>query len=257
MDFAVLGPFRMRDASGVDHTPQPRKQRTALALLVVNAGHVVSSGQLREELWPESPPPTSAAAVHVYISRLRKHLQRRGTVRVQTRPHGYLVESVDRLDLDRFRAWTREARDAQVAGDLESASTLLRRAVDLWDGAALADVREGVALHHLAIRLDEEHLAAQEQLVRVNLMLNRHKELVGELHILVDRYPQWETFHGYLMIALYRAGRTAEALTAYSRLRERLVAGLGMEPGPEIQRLHRLMLRRDRELETSASVHRL
>lgn len=255
MELLTLGPFHLLDACGVDRTPRPMKLRILLAMLVVNAGRVLAVSQLKDELWLDGPPRNATNAMHVYVSQLRKHLRKCGFERdgessLVTRPPGYLLRATGHgIDLLRFEDKIEQYAQAEAVGDLEAASGLLNDALNVWSGPALADVRSGPVLGQLGVQLDETYLATYERRIRIDLALGRHHELVGELHALVGRYPHWESLHGYLMIALYRASRTAEALAVYGRLREELVDSLGLEPGTYLQELHRRVLNRDEVLD--------
>ncbi|EFL08600.1 MULTISPECIES: AfsR/SARP family transcriptional regulator [Actinomycetes] len=264
MRFAVLGPLGLLDERGADHTPKPLKLRTLLAALVINAGNVVPVSQLIQELWPHEAPRTAATAMHVYVSQLRKHLlncpvtKGSGRSMLLTRQPGYVLQTAGNdVDLSLFRLRLEEAREAELAGDLPAASAQLNRGLSLWRGDALADVRGGPMLHHFAKRIEERRLAAIERKLSIDLRLGHHHEAVGELQSLVDQHPHWENFHGYLMIGLYRSGRTAEALTVYARLRTRLIERLGMEPAVEMQELHQRVLNRDGILNHGDSVRLL
>ncbi|MGW3964196.1 AfsR/SARP family transcriptional regulator [Amycolatopsis sp. NPDC005003] len=239
------------------------KLRILLAAMVINAGKVVPVSQLAQELWPEGAPRTAATAMHVYVSQLRKHLllcrlMNDSETVLLTRQPGYVLQTAENaIDLSLFRFRLAQATEAELAGDLRTASEQLHRGLSLWSGDALADVRGGAMLHHFAKRLEESRLATIERKLCIDLRLGRHHDVVGELQSLVAQYPQWENFHGYLMIGLYRSGRTAEALTVYARLRERLIDRLGMEPAGKMQELHRLVLSRDSILNHSDSVRLL
>src|SRR3954467_10812161 len=248
VDFRVLGPVEVVE-HGRSLALGGAKQRALLAILLLHANEVVSSERLIDELWGESPPATVTKSIHVYVSRLRKEL---GEERLVTRSPGYVlrVEPGD-LDLQRFEALLAEARD----GDADAATTArpLREAPDLRRGPPLADLAyEAFAQPEIA-RLEELRWAALEARIDAELACGRHAELVGELQALVAEHPLRERLHGQLMLALYRSGRQADALEVYAAARRRLAEELGLEPGEELQRLQRAVLRHDAALDLPAT----
>ncbi|HET7353144.1 MAG TPA: BTAD domain-containing putative transcriptional regulator [Gaiellaceae bacterium] len=242
MDFRLLGRFEV-DADGVDLTPVRPKQRALLALLLLRAGDVVAIDELVEALWGSSPPETAQKALHGHISALRKRL---GADRIETRSPGYRLRLLagDELDVDRF-----ERVVAAVRADRPSSrSRKLREALALFRGEPLSDFRyEDFAVSE-AIRLEELRLTVVEKLIEAELELGRHAEVVPELERLVVDHPLRERLRAQLMLALYRSGRQADALTAFQETRTRLVHQLGVDPSPALQRLERQILNHDPEL---------
>ncbi|CAM5636105.1 AfsR/SARP family transcriptional regulator OS=Streptomyces rochei OX=1928 GN=G3I25_17220 PE=3 SV=1 [Streptomyces rochei] len=149
-----------------------------------------------------------------------------------------------------------EGRQAYEDGEDERAATVLRRALDLWDGPGLVDVRVGPVLEIEAMRLEQSRLVARERRIDADLRLGRHVELIAELTDLIARHPQHEGLHSQAMVALYRSGRQAAALDVYRRLRQRLIDELGVEPSPQLQRLHQAMLAVDPRLDIVAGPRR-
>jgi DNA-binding SARP family transcriptional activator len=234
--FSILGPVEVHEGQR-SLTPNARKLRTLLAALLVRRDAVVSVETLTSELWDREPPPTSLRALRVYISQLRKLLTAAGSRNViVTKPPGYRIEltagSLDVLDFEQHCA---RAHRAVGTGDLELAAHEYRRALDLWRGAALADVRSGPIVSGAALRLDEARMAALERRVDVDLMLGRHRDLIGELRALVLDHPLNESLHARLMVALHRAGRTRDALEVYRGVHRHLMEELGCEPGAELR----------------------
>ncbi len=224
--------------------------RALFAVLAVNANDVVSTDVLAHALWGEQPPPTVDKLVHVYVSQLRKALGVDGR-KLLTRPPGYLLElSSDELDRDRFEHLLDEAREARRAGDLAACAELLEQALSLWRGDPLADFVYESWAQPEAARLGELRLAAVEDRAEARLGLGQADELVGELAALVAEHPLRERLRAHLMLALYRAGRQAEALEAYRDARRVLVEDLGIEPGEELQRLEHAILRHDPALDS-------
>ncbi|MFI8084048.1 BTAD domain-containing putative transcriptional regulator [Kitasatospora sp. NPDC086009] len=232
------------------HTPRAAKLRVVLGTLLVHADRVVSVDSLVAELWRDEPPRTATATVHVYVSQLRKLLHAadpdRGRELLRTQSPGYrLCVPPDRLDLSEFERLHRRGREALAAGRHRAAADLQRRALALRRGPLLSDTPHGPLLEGAAARLAEAGVAALDQRIRADLELGRHHELIAELRSLAAEHPLREELHGHLILALYRAGRQAEALEAFAELRRTLVAELAIEPAPPLQRLHRRILAGD------------
>jgi YVTN family beta-propeller protein len=253
VEYRVLGPLEVRD--GAESVPLAgAKQRALLALLLVNANHVVSRDRLIEELWGEQPPETAVQSVQVYVSRLRKLLPP-GTL--LTRAPGYLLEiEPDELDLRRFERLLADGRNAIGAGDPEHAAAVLHEALALWRGPVLAEFAfEPFAQTEIG-RLEDLRLAAVEERLEADLALGRHADLIGELEALIAEHPYRERLRAQLMLALYRSGRQAEALEAYQHARRALVDELGIEPSEELQELEKKILTHDKELASPARPQR-
>jgi DNA-binding SARP family transcriptional activator len=246
VEFRILGPLEAVEAG----RPVPlggAKQRALLAVLLLEANRPVSSDRLVDALWGESPPGTPHHAVQVYVSQLRKAL---GGEAIVTRPPGYVVPvEPDALDLHRFERLVERGRGALAGGDADAASRTLREALDLWRGPPLADFAFEAWAQGAIARLEELRLVAVEDRIEADLALGRHAELVGELEAIVRAHPLRERPRGQLMLALYRAGRQAEALAAYQDARRALVEELGIDPGPALQRLERAILTQDESLD--------
>ncbi len=220
-----------------------RKQRSLLAVLLLQANDVVSNERLIDELWGESPPATVAKSVQVYVSRLRKQL---GDGRLLTRTPGYVLRvDASELDVARFERLVAEAGSGDPAMTVQK----LSEALALWRGPPLADLAYEPFAQAPIARLGELRLAALEQRIEAELATGRHAELTGELDALVREHPLRERLRGQLMLALYRSGRQAEALDLFRHAREDLVDELGIEPNPALQRLHVLILRQDASLD--------
>ena len=234
IEFRVLGSFEVVEADRPLGLGSPR-QRALLAVLLVRRGEPVSSDRLIDELWGERAPASAIKIVQGYVSNLRKVL---GAGLLVTRGRGYSLQlDAGQLDADRFEALVAEARDALRKGDARAAVVRLREALGLWRGPPLADfVYESFAQAEIA-RLQESRLAALEERIAAELELGDHAQLVGELEALVREHPLREGFSAQLMLALYGAGRQAEALDVYQHARVRLADELGLEPGPALQKL--------------------
>jgi YVTN family beta-propeller protein len=231
------------------------RQRLLLATLLARPNEAVSSDRLIDELWAERPPETAATALHGFVSQLRKALEPErpagsaGTVLV-TQPPGYLLR-VPRgaLDAERFEELRRDGRNALDEGDPEGAAKLLREALALWRGSAFAGLEPTGEAHAEARRLEELRLEALEDRLEADLALGRDGTLVAELEGLVDREPLRERPRAQLMLALYRAGRQADALELYQETRRRFVRELGIEPTPRLRELEQAILTHDPELD--------
>jgi peptide/nickel transport system substrate-binding protein len=246
MQLGLLGPLELR-ADGRSVALGGPKQRLLLAALLVRANEVVSRDFLIGVLWGEQPPPSVDASLDTYVSRLRRTV---GPDRVLRMPGGYLFRvEPEELDLHRFETLVQSARDARAAGDTEEAARLLRQALGVWRGPALADVLYEPFAGGEARRLEELRLAAFEDLVDAELALGETTGLVQELERLTRRYPARERLLGQLMLALYRSGRHADALAAFQAARHRLAEELGLEPGPQLRELERRILQHDPGLE--------
>jgi YVTN family beta-propeller protein len=252
VEFRILGPLEVRDNGSVLELGGA-KQRAVLALLLLQANEVVALDRLIDGIWGERPPDTAAAAVHGSVSRLRKVLEPSGAPYhvIRTQAPGYVFaagpEAVDRYRFERLAA---EGKAALDEGDALRSADLLREALALWRGPALADIAFTIADRTELDRLDEEWLSAVEERIDADLALGRHGLLVPELEALVARHPLRERLRGQLMVALYGAGRQADALEAYRDASRLLDEELGIAPGPALRELERRILLQDPELRT-------
>jgi DNA-binding SARP family transcriptional activator len=245
LDIRLLGPLDVRLAD-VSVELGGAKPRAILAMLALHGGRVVSVDQLVEAGWGTEAPLRAVNSVPVYISQLRKAL---GASRIETRAPGYALNlDPTELDLTRFEDQVRAAAIARSRGDHAAAASLLREALNLWRGPALADLIAEPFLAENA-RLEEARLVATEDRIEAELALGAHHHLVGELDALVAAHPLRERMRAQLMLALYRADRQAEALRAYQDLRRVLGEELGIEPSRELASLEEAMLLQRPELE--------
>jgi DNA-binding SARP family transcriptional activator len=242
VEFRILGPLEVVRDDG----PLPlggQKQRAVLALLLLNAGRVVSTDTLIDALWGETPPRTAPTSLQNFVGALRKAL---GAETLKTRPPGYVLDvdpgAIDLARFERLRSDALRRPPEQRAADLA-------RALELWRGVPLADFRYEPWAENEVARLAELRLATVEERIDAELELGRDAELVGELESLVAEHPLRERLRGQLMLALYRSGRQAEALEAYQSLRRSLVEELGIEPGRPLQELNGRILRQEPSLE--------
>jgi DNA-binding SARP family transcriptional activator len=220
----------------------------------VNANRTLASERIVDELWGEQVPESASKMVQVYVSQLRKVLP---TDVLRTRAPGYVVElELDQLDLHRFERLVAAGRDALAEGAAQRASALLAEALALWRGPALAELASEPFATPEGARLEELRLAALEDRIEADLACGRASEVVGELESLIARHPLRESVRRRQMLALYRSGRQAEALTAYQEARRTLAEELGLEPSPALRELQRQILSHDPALEATASAPR-
>jgi ABC-type transport system substrate-binding protein/DNA-binding SARP family transcriptional activator len=223
------------------------KVRALLAVLVLHRGEVVSTDRLIDALWGERASPTAARTLQVYVSNLRKAL---GDGLLVTEGRGYVLRAEPgQTDADRFEALVTRGRGALEHGDALTAADVLREALGVWRGPALADFAyEPFAQPEIA-RLEEARLAALEDRIDADLASGEDARLVSELEALVREHPLRERVRRQLMLALYRSGRQADALQAYRDARRELLDELGLEPGRSLQELERAILAHDPVLE--------
>ncbi|GGM20803.1 hypothetical protein GCM10011608_01760 [Micromonospora sonchi] len=247
MEFQLLGPVQVR-TNGKLIDLGDRKQRLVLAILLLEPNRLIPVSRLISLLWPEGPPRSARRIVQAHISRLRGMLSRcqlqtsvpAEAVVVRRGPGYMLVCDPDQVDAHLFRGLLDRSR--QSADDHHRVN-LLRQALGLWRGPALADVASEEVHEELRRSLEEARMAAVEERFAAELRLGHDRQLIDELGDLVARHPYRQQLVAILMLALYRAGRAAESLAAYERTRQRLVAELGLEPSAELQRMQLAVLR--------------
>jgi predicted ATPase/DNA-binding SARP family transcriptional activator len=254
VELRLLGPVELVDENGAQVDLPAGKPRALLALLALDAGRAVTVDRIVDGLWGEHAPATAPKVVQGYVSRLRKLLPA-GTL--ETRGTGYALRLGERIDLVRFEHMRAEARTAAGDGRWEAASRLLAEALGLWRGSPLADVADELWLPGELPRLEELRLATLEDRLDADLELGREGVVVAELEAQSRAHPLRERFRFQLMLALYRLGRQAEALEVYRETRQLLTEELGIEPGPELQRLERQILVQDETLAPVARQERL
>lgn len=216
------------------------KQRALLAFLLLHANQAIPRDRLIEAVWGDDPPARVGNALQVQVHGLRRLL---GRERLETRGNAYLLRvEPGELDLERFEELVRQAR---AADDPETELKLLRSALALWRGAPLSDLADAPFAQNESARLEEPRVAAIELRIEAQLALGRHDGLVAELETLVAAHPYRERLRAQLMVALYRAGRQADALAAFQEARRVLVEELGIDPSRDLQDLERAILRQD------------
>jgi predicted ATPase/DNA-binding SARP family transcriptional activator len=256
MDIRLLGPLEVV----VVGRPVPLgglRQRGVLAVLALRANHTVPLSQLIDEVWDDQPPGSAANTVQTYISHLRHALEPNRPVGAPasvliSRPGGYALridpEGIDGL---RFERLVSDGRRAQDAGDHRAAARILRGALELWRGPALADFAGKRLANAAAARLTELRLVGLELRIDAELAMGSHSAAVPELQALLAAHPLRERFCEQLMLALYRSGQQTTALQAYRATWSRLVDELGVDPSTELQHLEQAILRHDPRLNWS------
>jgi len=234
MDLRLLGPIEARLGERPIALGAP-KQRALLAMLALQAGRTVSADRLAEGLWGEEPPASAPKMVQLYVSQLRRLFEGDGA-EIVTRGRGYELRlvhgAVDAIEFERLLEQDR-ARDALA----------------LWHGDPLADVADEPFAALEIRRLGGLRVRAAEEAIDADLKAGRHDEVIGELEALIEEHPLRERLHAQRMLALYRAGRQAEALDAYREARTVLVEQIGVEPGAELRHLHEAILAQDPALD--------
>src|SRR5829696_3825401 len=241
MRFSVLGPLEV-DAGGAPIPLGGPKQRAVLAHLVLRANQLVPAETLIDQIWPEEPPEKARNVIQTYVSHLRKAV---GHDRIESNGPGYRLRlDPSELDAARFDALMRDAKRS-LPVDPNVAVATLEDALALWRGPALADLADQSSLLAEAARLDELRLEAQETRIEGLLAAGVQAQTIAELEALIAQHPWRESLWGLLMLAFYREGRQAEALRSYQRVREILADELGIDPSPELVRLHQRVLQQD------------
>ncbi|GAA3789309.1 transcriptional regulator AfsR [Sphaerisporangium flaviroseum] len=250
--FAVLGPVQAwLDGHEIElGTPL---QRSILAMLLLREGRAVTPMEMIDAVWGEDAPPRALGALRTYVSRLRAVLEPERSPRM--RPE--LLTSVGRgyalrlpagaLDLSVFERRVADAEAQRKAGDLVSAADTVREALALWSGEPLAGA-VGPYIESQRGRLIERRVGVMESLMELDLALGRHADVIPELLSLTAEHPLRERLRGQLMLAYYRTGRQADALTVFTDTRHALVEELGIDPGPELASLHQRILAADPQL---------
>lgn len=246
--FRVLGPLEVSGRLGAVYVA-PGRQEIVLGALLLELNRVAETTYLVDVVWADNPPKTARTQVQICVSRLRKALSDgKVDATIETRAHGYILRAPDdATDVGTFRCLVTQAHGLARDGLKARAVDVLRPALGLWRGRCLAGVPSEV-LAGTAAQLDESRLVAVETCMRLELELGRHERLVGELQQLVACHPLRERLRGYLMVALYRSDRQAEALDVYHQGRAMFTEELGLAPGRELRHLAQAILTDDADL---------
>jgi len=236
----ILGPLEVRDAGGQLLPVGGARLRSLLIRLAI-AGGAVPVDRLAADLWPDGGPADAANALQALVSRLRAAA---GRDIVEHGPAGYRLTVLPaEVDAAAFEQLVAGARARLASGDHAAAAEVLRRALGLWRGAALADVADAPFAAAAIARLSELRLAATEDRIDADLALGLGAALVPEVEELATEHPLRERLRGQLMRALYAAGRQADALGVFEETRRALADALGVDPSPELSAVHLAILR--------------
>ena len=250
--FRVLGPLEVVVDGRAVALGSP-KVRRLLAAFLVDANSVVSTDRLVDALWGERPPVSALSALQKLVHRLRSLVRSADYPEADlllTRAPGYVLRvEPGCYDAAQFEDLVVYAQHDAQRGDLDAALASLDEALALWRGPAFAEFASDEFARAEATRLEELRVEAVEEHVEAKLRLGRHDEVTGELDALVTEYPYRERLWGQLMLALYRSGRQADALRAYSHVRMQLVEELGIEPGAALRNLEASILLQNPELD--------
>lgn len=244
MQFYVLGPLEVRPSSETVLIRSSRL-RALLAILLLHPSQIVPMARIIDGIWLDKPPRSAVENIRTYIWQLRSLLNRADDrERVESHPSGYrLLTEVEELDLLRFRMFATDGTRALRRGDYSGAAALLGQAEALWRGDVLPDLQLGQAVRGRIVALEEQRWHVQSDWISARTTLGEHAEVAATLRVLLAERPLDETLWGHLIWALYLMGRTAEALSAYAEVRHTLVRELGIEPGPELRKIHHAVLR--------------
>ncbi|WP_171063965.1 AfsR/SARP family transcriptional regulator [Actinomadura soli] len=247
----MLGGLEIRGAEKRVALTAP-KQRAILAALLLDANHGVSISRLVRFVWDDRPPATAQTTIQSYIYRLRQVL-RPLAVEIRTSNDCYALEvRPEEIDLWHFRQRAAEAHANAARGRLDESVPRFRKALALWRGRALSSV-PGELVRQEARLLEAERIAAYEELFYAEIRLGNHRQIIPELQKVVSADPFHESLRALLMLSLYSSGRQAEALQQFAQARQRLRDDLGIEPGQELQELHRSVLEQQAPEEIIAS----
>ena len=245
MEVRLFGELEALDG-GVPVPVRGAKQRALLALLALQRGQPVSAGRLIDLLWGDGQAANPANALQAQIGQLRRTL---GPAAILTTEAGYaLAAGPDEVNVVRFEQLVAKGRRLAADGEMAPAATALGEALRLRRGEPLAEFTYASFFDAERAHLDELTLVAIESRAGADLGLGRHGELAGELEPLCREHPLRERLWELLILALYRSGRQAEALRAYTEIRDRLVGELGIDPGPALRELQARILAQDPSL---------
>jgi DNA-binding SARP family transcriptional activator len=255
MEFRILGPLEVREEGRALEITRP-KELAFLSILLLHSNEVLPVERLVDELWGLEPPAKPSEAIQELVYQLRKKLEAgrpRGSV-LMRQGEGYkLSVSGNSLDLHRFESLLRHAEEAKRSGDLGLASSTLAEALAIWRGPPLANVvcNPDATTKAEIGRLEELRLSVLIDRIRIDLELGEEGEIIGELETLIAQHPLDERLRSLLMLALYRAGRQADALDVYQETRTTLLDQLGIEPSRQLKEIQQRILRQDPELDPS------
>ena len=239
MRVALLGPVRAQADDGTPIDLGGARLRMLLARLALDPGRVVGADTLIDDLWGAEPPADGANALQSLVSRLRRAL--RGAGAITSGSGGYALEAD--VDAHRFEELAARGRRELAAGRHREAAAVLRDALALWRGDALADVLDGSFAQAPVARLEDLRIAAVEDRFEAELALGRHAEVLADLDAAGKAHPLRERLASLRMSALAMSGRQADALAVYDRIRSTLAEELGVDPSAELRGTHLAVLR--------------
>jgi DNA-binding SARP family transcriptional activator len=249
MLFSILGPLIV---SGDDQTEIPlrqRRQRHLLVTLALHSPEYLPTERLADLIWGNESS-ASPGTVRTQVWALRREPRFASLIAHEQR--GYKLDmQCSEIDADNFIKLSRDGMRLLAGADPERAAAGLGRALRLWREPLLGDIPETPGMAPVRDRLLTERTAAQDALITARLMLRQHHQVLGVLRERVAKEPEREQSWAQLMLALYRCGRRAEALDIYTRSRKELSNEYGIEPGPQLRRIHGLILRDDAALQSS------
>ncbi|UBU09488.1 AfsR/SARP family transcriptional regulator [Nonomuraea gerenzanensis] len=245
MDFKILGPIEVRTSLGRPIALGRRKQRVLLAALLLNVGKAIPSRRMLDWLWGERAPATAESNLYTYISALRKVLG--SPSRIEAGSQGYMLRvTPGEVDVTLFEDLAAQGQLALSAGRHDVALERLTRALCLWRGeSVLEELPLPAPLRCEAARLERLRASVVDASLEARLALGQHGEMLADLEALTHRDPLNERLRAQLMLALYRSGRRADALTVYQSARMTLAVEVGIDPGPDLVRMHQRILADD------------
>jgi len=250
VEVRLLGQLEAVSDDGSPVTIRGAKLRSLVAILALHRGEPVSAERLIDDLWGDAPPGNPTNALQASVSQLRRAF---GAPNIVTSDAGYaLAIAPDDLDTVRFERLVADGRRQLLAGDAAVASRTLHAALALCRDEALIEFAYAEFALGERARLEELALSAVETRIEADLALGRHGEVTGELEALCQRHPLRERLWELSMLALYRAGRQADALRAFADARTALVEELGLDPGPGLKELEARVLAHDPGLDAPA-----
>ncbi len=247
VQWRALGPVEAVVAGRLVDLGSPR-QRALFGLLLSRVDRPVAFDALIDQLWAGDPPVAAITSLRAYVSNLRRVLEpgrapRAPATVLRTRAPGYLLDSRDvEFDVHQFTGHTTAGREALGRADPEQALDEFDKALGLWRGQAYADMRDAEWAAPEVARLEELRLSVVEARCAAQLELGEHHAVVAELDLHVRAHPLREHGCELLALALYRAGRQAEALGVLRDTRAQLAEELGIDPGTALRRLERDIL---------------
>ncbi|MDX1659758.1 MAG: BTAD domain-containing putative transcriptional regulator, partial [Nitriliruptorales bacterium] len=252
MEFRVLGPLEVVDDDGEPVAIGGPKPRTLIAVLALDVRHAVSSDRIIDAIWGDDPPDRASAALQVHVSKLRSALGE-GTIR--TRRPGYLLDvPPDAVDHVRFERHHSEGLTALGAAQFDDAVHHFEAALALWRGAPLADLPDRRFADATVAAFTRTRETIERGRIEAELRRGNHEAVLTDVSDLLAANPLDESVRAMAMLAHYRSGRTASALELYDEGRRELAEELGMDPGPELEALHRQILDHDPSLAAEAEL---